>query len=166
MLDLPSSSPYLAKKLLGVSMKLSRIFIYLLFIIMLGSSLSIKADTLINTNAHIVITTSQAEPAAALNKDILDGIKLLENKEYEKFLKRYPLPEEFEKILQEVTFEQLTAAFAGENAEQLLKALKICSTIAPAFNEDKTEARFKVNLEGAGEYLVFKRVNNIWYVRN
>jgi hypothetical protein len=108
---------------------------------------------------------------ATLRATIIEAIEMLERRDYETFLKRYPDPQDMRKIIKRSAYENsldsVKATFDDRKATILLRALKKIRDQEPLYNEDQSEATFlldeRVFRHGS---IAFRRIDDIWYIRD
>lgn len=107
-----------------------------------------------------------------LGQAILQGIAMLEAKEYEKFLERYVPPADKARMLEysappgrpAKSMKEIAQEFGKENGERLLAVLKFVKDQKPEFSEEGAKANFTP--PKAVHKVEFKKVDGKWYVSN
>ncbi len=109
----------------------------------------------------------KADSREKLETAIPDAIKMLKEKKYAEFLKKFAAPDDLERILKRVAIDEFAKKFGERKAEDLLKMLNAVKDVKPEFNDDKTEATYsvdkKINRRGK---ITFKKVRKFWYIKN
>jgi hypothetical protein len=117
--------------------------------------------------AAIGSAQAKADPREKLETAIPEAIRLLESKEYEKFLRTFVTPEEFAKITKQVSLEEFVKRFSEGKAPELLRVLKAVSGTKPSLDPSGTVATFKHQLKGtARDSIRFVKVEKFWYIQN
>jgi hypothetical protein len=99
-----------------------------------------------------------------LKETIASCIKMLNNKDYLGFIKRFCHPEDLAKITKKnVTIEQLATGFGVKKAVELEALLQKCLTIKPELDATGKFATFQV--EGS-RAIKFVKAGGSWYLRN
>lgn len=100
---------------------------------------------------------------------VAEGIRLIEAKEWARFLQAFVPPEEFKRITEQAPIEQFAKAF-GESGrgDALLAALKSVKGATPTLDADGTTATYKLKEPVAGmrDTLTFIKVGEFWYLKN
>lgn len=108
----------------------------------------------------------KADPRESLDTAIAEGIRLLEAKEYEGFIKTFAVPEELKSITSKVPMEQLVEGFKSKG-EHALSDLKVIKALKPEVSADGKTATYKADGEkGPKRTLVFTKIDKLWYVKN
>lgn len=101
-----------------------------------------------------------------LDTAIVEGIRLLEAKEYATFLRHF-VPPDMLKQLGDDKFDEFAKKFSEKKAGQLLAALKSVKNEKPKLDDDGTTATFDVKIEDAPrKTVVFKKIDKYWYISN
>ena len=100
---------------------------------------------------------------AELRQAIGEARSMLDNGDYEAFLKRFLDPEDLDKILRTTSLEDLTKSFAQDKVEDLKSALAGTAGRRPEMSEDESVATFRRSTQRP---IVFRQVNGVWYLRN
>lgn len=114
-----------------------------------------------------VVAEDKPDPREQLATAITEGIRLLEAKDYERFLQDFVPPEDFKRITQKRPLVEFAAGFGQEKATQLLEVLKEIKDAKPMLDEAGNKATFAINEEIAGKKTVtFRKVEKYWYIQN
>lgn len=108
---------------------------------------------------------AKPDPQAKLETAVPEAIRLIEAKEYAKFLKNYVAPEDFKKITAEKPLDEFAKFFGERKAEPLLKVLKAAKDVKPTLDADGKKATFKVKdpIDGR-ESISFQKIDKRWYI--
>ncbi|HEX8844449.1 MAG TPA: hypothetical protein VF791_07385 [Pyrinomonadaceae bacterium] len=112
-----------------------------------------------------------------LNSSIEQAISMLEAKQYKEFLQEFFNPEEMANALKRQSLDNLAGEFSKSKAGLLLGVLKRIKGRQPQYSSDQTEARFSlasdtdlpVDPDPTARdinYIAFKKVNGVWYIKN
>lgn len=113
--------------------------------------------------------SDQASPQSKLETAIAEAVRLLEAKEYKKFLESFVAPEDLKRITEQVPLEVLAEQFGRERAGHVLKVLRSIEKAKPQIDPNSREASFTIEqgLQLPGrEKMVFIQVGGLWYIRN
>lgn len=113
--------------------------------------------------------SNQASPQSKLETAIAEAVRLLEAKEYKKFLESFVAPEDLKRITEQVPLEVFAERFGRERAGHLLKVLRSIEKAKPQIDPNSREASFTIEqgLQLPGrEKMVFIQVGGLWYIRN
>lgn len=107
-------------------------------------------------------------PSESLETAIPHGIKLLEAKKHEEFIKTFIEPDALKKFTADPKrFADLVAGFGGEKADALLKALKEVKGEKPELVKDGKVAKFKLKTPiGGRDEIAFVKVGKTWHISN
>ena len=122
---------------------------------------SLLACFLLNEHA------ASAETPPSLEATIAEGITLLEEKKYEAFLSRFPVPEELAQMRKNRSLEELARTFAKEHAVRLLGMLQQIKTKTPQLSDEGRTAEYDVQWKNFSKHkLVFLKISGRWYLHN
>ena len=108
-----------------------------------------------------------AETPPSLESTIAEGITLLEEKKYEAFLSRFPLPKELAQMRKNRSIEELARTFAKEHAVRLLGMLQQIKTTEPQLSDEGRRAEYAVQWKNFSKNkLVFLKISDRWYLHN
>jgi hypothetical protein len=109
---------------------------------------------------------AQSDPRERLETAIEEGIRLLEKKEYLKFLTTLADPAALAK--RRDTPEEFAAEFAEDGAERLLAMLKRIRTAKPAMSADGNTATYQLDPapERGPRTLRWEKIGKYWYIAN
>ena len=108
-----------------------------------------------------------AETPPSLEATIGEGIALLEQKKYEAFLSRLPVPEELAQMRKNRSLEELARTFAKEHAVRLLGMLQQIKTKTPQLSDEGRTAEYDVQWKNYSKNkLVFLKISDRWYLHN
>jgi hypothetical protein len=118
-----------------------------------------------------------AQAAAAQSPDprtkpqtlVAEGIRLLEAKDYVKFLQTFVPPDEFKRLSEQASAEQIVASAGfSERIGMLLTALKSIKDATPALDAEGATATYQLKepILGNRDTMVFIKVGDFWYLRN
>ncbi len=111
--------------------------------------------------------TGSAETPTSLETTIAEGITLLEEKKYETFLSRLPVPEELAQMRKNRSLEELARTFAKEHAARLLGMLEQIKTKTPELSDKGRKAEYAVQWKNFSKNkLVFLKISDRWYLHN
>jgi hypothetical protein len=103
---------------------------------------------------------AKADPREKLETAIPEGIRLLEAKEYAKFLKNFVSPDVLKKLTEKQTLEEFAKEFGEEKAARLLKALQTIKDAKPELDADGKKATYKLKERP----LIFVKIDKYWYI--
>ena len=110
---------------------------------------------------------AKPDPREELKTAIPAAIELLENKEYESFIKRFVPPIDLERILKKVTIEDFAKKFGERKSDLLLKVLNIIKDAKPKLDPDGEKATFALKEPiGGKQSMTFLKVGKYWYLGN
>ena len=108
-----------------------------------------------------------ADEAQSLQATINKGISLLEEKKYEAFLGRFPLPDELARMRKNRSMEELARTFAKQHAARLLGMLKQIKEEKPQLSDEGRRAEYAVSWKNFSKSkLVFLKIEDRWYLHN
>ena len=108
-----------------------------------------------------------ADMPPSLEATIAEGITLLEEKKYEAFLNRFPVPEELTQMRKNRSLEELARTFAKEHAVRLLGMLQQIKTKTPKLSDEGRTAEYDVQWKNFSKHkLVFLKISDRWYLHN
>jgi len=112
-----------------------------------------------------VSQTTTVNPQLSIDTSIDDCIRLLENKENATLLKKYVAPDDLERILKQMSFDEFVDGFDTRKAENLLKAMKFAKGMRVDYNEDETICTIALSkTENFNKDLIFKKIDGLWYI--
>jgi hypothetical protein len=102
---------------------------------------------------------------------IAHGIRLLETKQYARFLQEFVSPLEMKRVLGSeagtAIDPETIANFAEKKAATLLQALRDAEKTTPAFEDNGQTAVYALKTPiGGRSTMAFTRVGKYWYIRN
>jgi len=111
---------------------------------------------------------AKAEAREKLDTAIAEGIRLLEAKSHEAFLRAFVAPADFKKITDKQPLADFATKFAEKKAAQLLDTLKAIKDAKPKLEENDTRATFDLpkELGGSKETITFVKIDKYWYIQN
>ncbi|HMP01898.1 MAG TPA: hypothetical protein PKD86_10740 [Gemmatales bacterium] len=122
---------------------------------------------LVAVSIGFVTADDKPHPREKLDTAILEGIRLLEAKEYAAFLKAFVLPEELKQITESVSMEVFAQQFGERKAPRLLEVLKEVKGAKPAMDPQGAEATYELKEEIAGKKkITFIKSGKLWYIKN
>lgn len=102
-----------------------------------------------------------------LETAIPEGIKLLEAKEYVKFLKAFVEPPHLQKLSEQGSVEDFAENFGKTKGPQLLKVLQNIKGRTPTLEEEGTKATYEVSVEGVSKKTItFRKHGKTWHIAN
>jgi hypothetical protein len=102
-----------------------------------------------------------------LETAIPEGIKLLEAKEYVKFLKAFVEPAHLQKLSEQGSVEDFAENFGKTKGPQLLKVMQNIKGRTPTLEEEGTKATFEVSVEGVTKKTItFRKHGKTWHITN
>jgi fibrillarin-like rRNA methylase len=114
--------------------------------------------------------TIQADDKAwqeKLETAIPEGIKLLEAKEYVKFLKAFVEPNHLSKLEENGSVEQFAENFGKDKGPQLLKVLQNIKGRSPTLEDDGKKATYEVSVDGVDKKsITFRKHGTTWHIAN
>ena len=129
----------------------------------------VSMSAVLTSAAVVQETEDKTTPQQSLNAAIQEGIKLLEAKDYEKFLKRLVKPDDLEKIVKNAgSLDKFVASFGQEKAADVLAALKQIKDTTPTFDTAGKQAKFSLKNPPQlhMKTMTFTRVKNRWCIEN
>jgi len=110
---------------------------------------------------------TNTNPQKDIKTAVSYAIKLLETDQHETMLKKFIDPKTVANITKDLGFEVVVKKFKKKKADELLKVLKSVENKTPEYNDDKTEATFKLE-EGIShkKTMEFKKFGDLWYIAN
>ncbi len=109
----------------------------------------------------------QADPRENLDTAIPDGIRLLEAKEYVKFLKAYAPPDGLAKFAEAGGLEKFAAEFGQSKGPRLLAVLKKIKGTKPELDETGQIATYRFEeAVGGKNNIVFMKRDKYWHIKN
>ncbi|MGF1580245.1 MAG: hypothetical protein ACFCD0_12855 [Gemmataceae bacterium] len=129
----------------------------------------INAAIVFTLLAFVVPASGQTDPKVfqKLETAIPEGIRMLEAKKYEPFLKNFVPPELYKKITSKITPQKFSQEFAKRNAPRLLQVLKEIKGKTPTYSNEGMRATYELTAPIAGKKSIsFNKINNHWYVKN
>jgi hypothetical protein len=118
----------------------------------------------------VATATQNPDPRTNVETAVTEAIRLLEAKEYVKFIAAFVPPDDLKRITaQGTSVEQFAQAMAdGPRAGLLLSALKSVKDATPTFDSEGKTATYKLKepVMGARDTLVFVKIDGFWYLRN
>jgi hypothetical protein len=112
-----------------------------------------------------------SDPREQVATAVAHGVRLLEAKEYARFLQEFVSPLEIKKLLGSepgaAIDPKVAANFAEDKAEKLLQGLRDAQKATPAFEDDGRTAIYPLRTPiGGRATMVFTKVGKYWYIRN
>ena len=108
-----------------------------------------------------------ADEAQSLQATITEGISLLEEKKYEAFLSRLPLPKELDRMRKNRSMEELARTFAKQHADRLLGMLQQIKEQKPQLSDEGRRAEYAVEWRNFSKSkLVFLKIEDRWHLHN
>lgn len=108
-----------------------------------------------------------ADPRAKLDTAIDEGIRLLEDEEYIKFVKMFVPPDELKKITEKRSIEEFAEGFGEKNAPRLKKVLKSIKGSEPTIDDDGKMATYELKeAVGSKKTISFVKIDKLWYLKN
>ena len=108
-----------------------------------------------------------ADEVQTLPATIAEGIALLEEKKYEAFLSRFPVPEELARMRKNRSVEELARTFSKQHAARLLSMLRQIQSKEPQLSDEGRRAEYGVDLKNFSQNkLVFLKISDRWYLHN
>jgi hypothetical protein len=112
---------------------------------------------------------NKADPQEKLETAIPYGIRLLEEKEYAKFLQKFVEPEQFKKITANTPLDEFAKGFAERKAPVLLKVLKAVKDLKPTLDDEGKVATYEIKDKDQTEgrtSITFQKTEKLWYIKN
>lgn len=132
------------------------------------------ARTLVTSLALAVVLALPV--AAAQNPDprtkpetaVAHAIRLLEAKEYVKFVQAFVPPDDLKRAIEQGASVEQFGEGVGRRAERLVSALKSIKDTAPTFDAEGKTATYKLKeaVFGTRDALVFIKIGEFWYLQN
>jgi len=131
----------------------------------LGLGVSVLA--IVFTLVGIASADEKPNPREKPETAIVEGIRLLEGKEYVAFLKAFVPPAELKTMTNKETLEELAKKFGDKKAARLLKVLKMAKEVKPTMDANGTKATYdlKEAINGKKTITLIK-IEKCWYVQN
>mgnify|MGYP006100860509 FL=1 len=108
-----------------------------------------------------------ADEVQTLPATIAEGITLLEEKKYEAFLGRFPVPEELDRMRKNRSMEELARTFSKQHAPRLLGMLRQIQSKEPQLSDEGQRAEYRVDWKNFSQNkLVFLKISGRWYLHN
>lgn len=109
----------------------------------------------------------QPDPREELKTAIPEGIRLLEAKQHQAFVKSFVPPADLQKLTAGTSLEEFAKRFGEGKAPQLLKILKEIKDAKAKLDDTGTKATFALK-EGMGgkKSISFVKVGKYWYIKN
>lgn len=102
-----------------------------------------------------------------LDTSIVEGIRLLEAKDYTNFLKTFVDPEQFKKFSESGNIEEFANKFGERKGPQLLEVLKSIKGKEPKLENDGKKATYEIKIEGVSKNTItFVKIEKYWYISN
>jgi len=133
--------------------------------------LSVMASAVCLLFVNLASAETKPDPREKIETLIPYGIKLLEAKEYAKFLQEFVPPDDFKRITKDLPLENFAKDFGASNAQVLLAVLKGIKDEKPKLDADGKVATFELSekvKEAAGgkPTIKFTKVEKFWYINN
>ena len=114
---------------------------------------------------NAICNDTKTDPRETLKMVIAEAIRLLENKEYEPFLKQFVAPDDLKHILKDMTMDEFVTLFGENKAHLLLRGLKGIENKEPELDKDGQKATFlfKQPIDGK-KSITFVKVDSYWYI--
>ncbi|MBN1294194.1 MAG: hypothetical protein JXB48_20330 [Candidatus Latescibacteria bacterium] len=135
------------------------------------NKLRIRIDNIIKSKNNHNSSKNHSGKVKSLNipidlkKNILSGIKLLDENRREEFVAKLMNPFEKEKILKKISLEEFVKKnFNEEKARQLHNSLKIALETSPSFSKEGSVAKFSI--EANKRPITFTKIDGQWYMNN
>jgi hypothetical protein len=107
------------------------------------------------------------EPPSSVRAAVGEGIRLLEKKEYRRFLEKFVSPDDMQKILRRLTIEQFADEFGRGKAADMLEVLKHVRNKKPTLDKDGKKATFQIEIKGAPrDQIRFIKIGRRWCIQN
>lgn len=134
---------------------------------MISFRTTIAACLLVASSLPLATADEQPNPRENVETAVLEGIRLLEAKDYTTFLKTFVAPDELAKILEEVPLDQLAEQFGAKKAPRLLDVLKMIKDAKPTLDAEGKTASYELkNAIGGKKGIQWKKVDKFWYITN
>jgi hypothetical protein len=97
---------------------------------------------------------------------IAEGTRLIEEKKYSEFLKRFMTPDELKKALGRGNLEDISAEFGKSAGAEILNVFKQIEKLTPTLDQTGTKATYQLAGEGVRGKTEFKflRIEKVWYI--
>ena len=122
--------------------------------------------------AQLLADDAKAKPMEKLETAIPEGIRLLEAKDYQAFLKSFVPPDLLKKITEEVcSLDKFAEKFGSDKADGLMKVLKSIKDAKPKLENDGKEETYEID-EKLQEHasgkkdITFVKIGDSWYIQN
>lgn len=107
------------------------------------------------------------DPREKIETAIPEGIRLLEAKEYEAFVKSFVPPADLKKITEGTSLEEFAKKFGERKVPRLLKILEEIKDAKPHMDDTGRKATFALKEEiGRKKSITFLKVEKHWYIQN
>ncbi len=115
----------------------------------------------------VVAQDVKPETQKTLETAIPEGVRLLEAKEYQTFVKNFASPADLKRITEEMSLEEFAKTFGERKAQRLLQVLKEIKDAKPDLDDTGTKATFtlKERIDG-GKSIEFIKIEKYWYLQN
>jgi len=112
-----------------------------------------------------------SDPREQVVTAVAHGVRLLEAKEYGRFLQEFVSPLEFKQLFHAEPGTpidpKIAANFAEDRAPQLLQALRDAQNATPVFEDDGRTAVYPLRTPiGGRSAMAFIKVGKYWYIKN
>lgn len=109
-------------------------------------------------------TPARPDPREKLDTAIAEGIRLLETKDYVKFLSTFVPPEVL--AARGKSIEEFAAEFSQGRAVEALAALKYIQSSKPAMSADGTSAFYEISPppERGPRSMTWSKIGKYWYI--
>jgi hypothetical protein len=128
--------------------------------------LSFAAICILLGASRLFAEDTKPSPRENVGTAVAEGVRLLETKAYEEFLKTFVAPEDLKKLSDKMTVKEYSEKFAEKKAPMLLQVLKSIQDSKPVMSDDGREATFELKKElGAQkDSIVFLKIDKYWYI--
>lgn len=149
--------------------------LYLLLLIALGTPITSAASEPVSSQqvfvggqSLLIASVDSDTLEKSLRRSIDEAITLLKQKKYQAFLLRFVAPDKIDDLRdEEGSLDTFTKDFARRKAKTLLGVLKGIRSKKPTYNEDRTEATFRVKPNKTGkDTIVWQLIDGTWYITN
>jgi hypothetical protein len=116
-----------------------------------------------------VQVTPKPSPRENVETTVVEGLRLLESKDYRRFLQEYFPPEWVKaKMAEPGGLNAWVDVFVAHSLGNVLQHLKQASTIKPIYDEAKTTAIFTLTIQDGNESFVknyrMVKIGRYWYI--
>lgn len=133
---------------------------------MLRNVLTVFTLTLVAIGTALA-ADSKADPREKVDTAVLEGIRLLEAKDYVKFLKEFVAPDDFKNLTAKGTLEEFAKKFGENKGPRLLQVLKSIKDSKPTLDKDEKTATYEMKESiGGKKEIKFKKIDKYWYIQN